>query len=120
MVVAGSKKLSSERDQLKIRCESLQAELAQAHSDAEKRVSDLEAKVKFAEAHGIEIAVESEKKLGDFRSVLVQQLERFKEMYADKVQSIGGLCSVMSVIVFWPQRLQKKKMFNSTAEGCAD
>jgi SMC interacting uncharacterized protein involved in chromosome segregation len=45
IVVAGSRKLSSEHDQLKIRCDSLQAELAQAHSDTEKRISDLEAKV---------------------------------------------------------------------------
>jgi hypothetical protein len=29
--------------------------------------------------------------------VLVQQLERLCEMYADKVQSIRGLCSAMSV-----------------------
>jgi hypothetical protein len=33
MVVAGSRELSSERDQLKICCESLQAELTQARSD---------------------------------------------------------------------------------------
>jgi hypothetical protein len=31
-------------------CESLQAKLVQARSDVEKRVSDLEVKVKFAEA----------------------------------------------------------------------
>jgi hypothetical protein len=29
--------------------------------------------------------------------VLVQQVERLCEMYADKVQSIGGLCSAMSL-----------------------
>jgi hypothetical protein len=72
MVVAGSREVSSECDQLKIHCESLQAELVQARSDAEKRVSDLEVKVKFAEARGVEIASESEKNLGDFRSMLVQ------------------------------------------------
>jgi hypothetical protein len=85
MVVVGSRKLSSECNQLKIRCESLQAELAQARSDAKNRVSDLDAKVKFAEACGVEIAAEGEKNLGDFRSVLVQQLVRLCKMYADKV-----------------------------------
>jgi hypothetical protein len=64
MVVASFRNLSSEHDQLKICCESLLAELAQARFDAEKRVSDLEAKVKFAEACGIEIAAEGEKNLG--------------------------------------------------------
>jgi hypothetical protein len=67
-----------------------------SRSDTEKCVYDLEVKVKFAEACGIEISAEGEKFLGDFRSVLVQQLERLHKMYADKVQSIGGLCSVMS------------------------
>jgi hypothetical protein len=60
MVVAGSRKLYSERDQcdqLKICCESLQA-----RSDAEKCVSNLVAKVKFAEACGVEIAAKGEKK----------------------------------------------------------
>jgi LPS O-antigen subunit length determinant protein (WzzB/FepE family) len=66
MVVAGSRTISSGRDRLKIRCESLQAELVQARSDAKKRVSNLEAKVKFAEAHGVELATEGEKNLGDF------------------------------------------------------
>jgi hypothetical protein len=36
-------------------CESLQAKFVQARSDVEKRVSDLEVKVKFAEARGVEI-----------------------------------------------------------------
>jgi DNA-binding MarR family transcriptional regulator len=97
MVVGGSRKLSSKCDQLKIRCKSLQAELAQAHSDVEKHVSDLEAKVKFAKDRGVEIATESEKNLGDFRRVLVEQLEKLHEMYTDKVQSIGSLSSAMSV-----------------------
>jgi hypothetical protein len=96
MVVVGSRKLSTQRDQLMIHSESLQAELAQACSDADKRIFDLEAKVKFADARGIETAAEGKKNLGDFRSVLFQQLERLHEMYTDKVQSIGGLCSAMS------------------------
>jgi hypothetical protein len=61
MAVVGNRKLSSERNQLKIRCESLEAELAQARSDAEKRVSDLELRVRFAKAHGVEIAAGARK-----------------------------------------------------------
>jgi chromosome segregation ATPase len=95
LFVAGSRKLSSERDQLKIRCDNLQAELAQAHSDAEKRISDLEAKVASIEVRNIEIATEGEKSLRDFQGVLVRQLERVHDMYAKRVQSIEGLCLMM-------------------------
>jgi SMC interacting uncharacterized protein involved in chromosome segregation len=75
IVVVGSRKLSSERDKLKIHSDSLQAELAQARSDVEKRISDLEAKVASAEAHSVEIGSEGEKSLRDFQGVLVRQLE---------------------------------------------
>jgi chromosome segregation ATPase len=72
IVVASIRKLSSECDQLKIHCDSLQAELAQARSDAEKHISNLEAKVLSAEARSIEIAAEGEKNLRDFQGVLVR------------------------------------------------
>jgi hypothetical protein len=35
--------------------------MAQIRSDADKHIADLETKVKFAEAHAIEIAVEGNK-----------------------------------------------------------
>jgi hypothetical protein len=95
LVVASSKKLSSERDQLKIHCDNLQDELAQACSDTEKRISDLEAKVASVEACNIEIAADGEKSLRDFHGVLVRQLERVHDMYAERVQSIRGLCLTM-------------------------
>jgi hypothetical protein len=95
LVVAGSSKLSSEHDQLKIRCDNLQAELVQARSDTEKRISDLEAKVASAEGCSIEIAAEGEKSLRDFQGVLVPQLERVHDMYAERVQSIDALCLTM-------------------------
>jgi hypothetical protein len=85
MAVVGNRKLSSERDQLKICCESLEAELAQARSDVENHVSGLESKVRFAKDRGIEIAAQGEKDLVDFRGMLVEQLERLHEMYADGV-----------------------------------
>jgi hypothetical protein len=68
LVVAGSRKLCSEHDQLKIHCDNMQAELVQAHSNAEKHISDLEAKVASTEAHNIKIAAEGKKSLRDFSS----------------------------------------------------
>jgi hypothetical protein len=95
LVVAGSRKLSFECDQLKICFDNLQAELAQARSDTEKCISNLETKVASAEACSIEIAANGEKSLRDFQGVLVRQLKRVHDMYAERVQSIGGLCLMM-------------------------
>jgi hypothetical protein len=97
IVVAGCRRLASERDQLKLWCESLQAEMAQNCSYAEKHIANLEASVKSADACSVEIAAESEKNLRDFESELVRKLEGLHEMYADKVQIIGGLCSPISM-----------------------
>jgi SMC interacting uncharacterized protein involved in chromosome segregation len=85
IIVAGSRKLSSECDQLEIRCNNLQAKLEQAHSDAKKHISDLEAKVASTEARSVEIAAKGEKDLKDFQVVLVQQPEQVHDMYAGKV-----------------------------------
>jgi hypothetical protein len=85
IIVAGSRKLSSECDQLEIRCNNLQAKLEQAHSDAKKRISDMEAKVASTEARSVEIAAKGEKDLKDFQVVLVQQPEQVHDMYAGKV-----------------------------------
>jgi hypothetical protein len=94
--VAGSRKLSSEHDQLRIRCDNLQDELAQACSDAEKCISDLEAKVASTEARSAKIGAKGETDLKDFQVMLVQQLEQVHDMYVEKIQSIGCLCSAMS------------------------
>jgi hypothetical protein len=95
IVVAGSIKLCSKRDQLKIRSDNLQAELAQARYNAEKQISDLEVKVVSAEGRSVEIVAKGEKSLRDFQGALVRQLERVHYMYAERVQSIGGVCSMM-------------------------
>jgi hypothetical protein len=54
LVVVGNKKLASEHDQQNLHCESLQAEVVQICSNADKRIANLEAKVKSAKAHSIE------------------------------------------------------------------
>jgi hypothetical protein len=66
-------------------------------SDGDKHIGDLEVKVKSAEIHIIEIAAKGKKILRDFECWIVQKLEGLGEMYADKVQTIGGLCSPMSM-----------------------
>jgi hypothetical protein len=48
--------------------------MTQIHSDADNRIADLEAKVKFAKTHGVEIATEGNKNLKDFKTGLGQKL----------------------------------------------
>jgi hypothetical protein len=97
LLVTGNKNLSSERDELKSRCEGLQAELAEVHSDAEKRVAILEAKVRSVEAHNIVVASASEKRLREFEGGLVRKLEELHGLYSGNVRIISGLCSLMPV-----------------------
>jgi hypothetical protein len=71
LLVMGNKSLASECDELKSRCEGPQAELAEARSDAEKRVAILEARVRSTEAHDIDVASTGEKHLREFEGGLV-------------------------------------------------
>jgi hypothetical protein len=91
----GNKNLASERNELKSRCEGLQADLAEVHSDAEKRVVILEAKVRSIEAHNIDVVSTGKKRLREFEGGLVQKLEELHGLYSSNVQIIGGLCSPM-------------------------
>jgi hypothetical protein len=75
--------------------------VAQICSDADKCIGDLEAKVKSAETHSVEIATECDKHLRDFEIGLVRKLEGLHEIYADKVWTIGGLFSPMSMEERW-------------------
>jgi hypothetical protein len=95
LLVTSNKNLMSERDELKSHYEGLQAELARAHSDAEKRVAILEAKVRSAEAHNIDVVSAGEKHLREFEGGLVRKLEELHGLYAGNVWIIGGLCLPM-------------------------
>jgi hypothetical protein len=77
-----NKNLASEHDELKYRCEGLQAELAEARSDAEKRVVILEAKVRSVKAHIIDVASAGEKCLREFEGGLVQKLGELHGLYS--------------------------------------
>jgi SMC interacting uncharacterized protein involved in chromosome segregation len=71
LVVAGNEKLASECDKLRQRCEGLVAELSKTRSNAWRRIEDLEARVKSAEARSVDIAAEGEKCLRDIEGDLV-------------------------------------------------
>jgi hypothetical protein len=67
----GNKSLLAERNDFRYHCEDLKAELAEVHSNAEKRTANLEARVKSAEAHNIDVAAAGEKRLRDFEGGLI-------------------------------------------------
>jgi hypothetical protein len=91
-----NKNLAFEHDELKYRCEGLQAELAEARSDAEKRVVILEAKVRSVKAHIIDVASAGEKRLREFKGGLVQKLGELHGLYSGNIRIIGGLYSLMT------------------------
>jgi hypothetical protein len=61
LLMEGNKSLLAERNDFRYRCEDLKAELAEVHSDAEKRTANLEVRVKAAKAHNIDVAAAGEK-----------------------------------------------------------
>jgi hypothetical protein len=54
-------RLLAEHNDFCYRCEDLKAKLAEARSDAQKKIDDLEARVRAAEAHVIDVATANEK-----------------------------------------------------------
>jgi hypothetical protein len=78
------------------RCEDLEGQLKKAHSDSAASVAALEAKVKSAEAHNAEVAVASDKRLSDFEAELIRDLAGLRKLYSRNVQSIRGMCLLMS------------------------
>jgi hypothetical protein len=58
LLMEGNKSLLAERDEFRYLSNDLETELA---SSAEKSVADLEARIKSAEAHNVDVAATSEK-----------------------------------------------------------
>jgi hypothetical protein len=54
----------------------------------------LEARIKFAEAHTIEVAAAGEKHFCNFEKELLKHLAEMHVLYERNVQGIGGLCSL--------------------------
>jgi hypothetical protein len=50
LLLEGNKSLLAERNDFHYRCEDLKDELAEAHYDAQKKTTDLESRVRAAEA----------------------------------------------------------------------
>jgi hypothetical protein len=91
LLVAGKKKLVSERDELKHRCTDRHAELVRVCSDAQNRIDDLEAKVKSAKVRSIEVVADGEKHWKEFEDGLNQKFGELCKLYTGNVQAIGGL-----------------------------
>jgi hypothetical protein len=62
LLMEGNKSLLAERDEFRYLSNDLETELA---SSAEKSVADLEARIKSAETHNVDVAATSEKRLRD-------------------------------------------------------
>jgi hypothetical protein len=58
----------------------------EARSNTERGVVVLEAKVRSAKAHNIDVAIAGEKHLREFEGGLVQKLEELHGLYAGNVQ----------------------------------
>jgi hypothetical protein len=95
LLMEGSKSLLAERDDFHCHCEDLQVELAEVHSDAKKQIADLEARVKSAEAHSVDVAATGKKCLKDFKGELIRDLADKHALYVRNAQAIGGLCLSM-------------------------
>jgi hypothetical protein len=95
LLLEGNKSFLAERDNLRFRCEDLQAELAEVSSDTKKQIADLEVKVKSAEAHSVDVAAFGERHLKDFEDELIRDLAELRALYLHNAQAIGGLCSPM-------------------------
>jgi hypothetical protein len=52
----------------------LESELARVRSSAAEDIATLESRIRFAEAHCMEVAVAGEKRLSDFEGELVKRL----------------------------------------------
>jgi hypothetical protein len=75
LLLEGNKSLLDVHNDLQYCCEDLHVELAEVHSNAKKRIADLEAKVKTAEAHNIDIATVGKKCLKGFEDEHVRDLQ---------------------------------------------
>jgi hypothetical protein len=95
----GNMSLLAERIDLHYLCEDLDAGLAKIHNDSAVSIASLEAKIKYVEAHIVDVAAVDEKRLSDFEAELVRDLAGLWKLYVCNVQGIKGLCSPMPEVV---------------------
>jgi hypothetical protein len=94
-LMEGNKSLLAERNDFQYRFEDLQVELREAHFDAKKQITNLEARVRSAEAQSVDVTAAGEKHLKDFEDELIQDLAELSALYVRNTQIIGGLCSLI-------------------------
>jgi hypothetical protein len=94
-LMEGNKSLLAERNDFQYHFEDLQVELIEAHFDAKKQITNLEARVRSAEAQSVDVTTAGEKHLKDFEDELIQDLAELSALYVRNTQIIGGLCSLI-------------------------
>jgi hypothetical protein len=88
-------RLLAERNALCKRSKDLGSELMKARSSPAEDIAALDAKIRSAEAHAVDLAVAGEKRLNDYEKEFVKDMGELRILYECNVQSIGGLCSPM-------------------------
>jgi hypothetical protein len=91
----GNKSLLAQRDALREHSEDLESELTKVRASATENVAALEARVRSAEAHAVDVPAAGEKRIGSFEKELHKDLMELRALYECNAQSIGGLCSPM-------------------------
>jgi hypothetical protein len=95
LLLEGNKSLLAESNDFHYHCKDLKAELVEARSNAQWRTADLEARVRAAEAHNVDVAAIGEKRLRDFEGGLIWDLAELRALYVRNPQTIRGFCSPM-------------------------
>jgi hypothetical protein len=92
LLMVGNESMLAERNELRYHTEDLESELVKACADSVENIATLEAKLKSAEAHGVDVAADGEKHLQDFEKEFVKDFKKLPALYVRNVQSIKGLC----------------------------
>jgi hypothetical protein len=71
LLMQGNKSLLAEHDEFCYHSDDMENELVKAHSSAKESIADLEAKIKFVEAHSVDVAAASKNCLTDFEDNLL-------------------------------------------------
>jgi hypothetical protein len=73
----------------------MDSELARVRSSIVEDIAALESRIRFAEAHSMEVAAVGEKCLSNFDGELIEDLAGMCALYECNIQSMGGLCLPM-------------------------
>jgi hypothetical protein len=95
LLMKGNRSLLAECDALHDRAKDLESELTKAHASAIENIAALEARIRSAEVHTVDVAAAGEKCFGDFEKQLIMDLVELRVLYECNFQSIGGMCSPM-------------------------